>query len=132
MADLTIDQVKDYLGKLTVLELADLVKSLEEAWGVSAAAPVAMVAAAAGDGGAAAEAEQTEFDVVLISSGDKKIAVSRRPRSSSTACRRRSRRVCPRRTPPTSRGRSRKPAAPWRSSSATLRVTPGPHSPRGG
>ncbi len=75
MADLTIDQVKDYLGKLTVLELADLVKSLEEAWGVSAAAPVAMVAAAAGDGGAAAEAEQTEFDVVLISSGDKKIAV---------------------------------------------------------
>jgi large subunit ribosomal protein L7/L12 len=76
MADLSIDQVKEFLGKLTVLELADLVKALEEEWGVSAAAPVAVAAVggAGGDGGGAAE-EQTEFDVNLISSGDKKIAV---------------------------------------------------------
>jgi large subunit ribosomal protein L7/L12 len=77
MADLSIDQVKEYLGNLTVLELADLVKALEEEWGVSAAAPVAVAAmpgAGGGDGGAAAE-EQTEFDVNLISAGDKKIAV---------------------------------------------------------
>ena len=77
MADLSIDQVKEFLGNLTVLELADLVKTLEEEWGVSAAAPVAMAMAAGaggGDAGAAAE-EQTEFDVNLISSGDKKIAV---------------------------------------------------------
>jgi len=75
MADLSIDQVKEFLGNLTVLELADLVKALEEEWGVSAAAPVAVAAVAGGgDAGAAAE-EQTEFDVVLISVGDKKIAV---------------------------------------------------------
>jgi len=77
MADLSIDQVKEFLGNLTVLELADLVKALEEEWGVSAAAPVAVAAmpgAGGGDGGAAAE-EQTEFNVNLISAGDKKIAV---------------------------------------------------------
>ena len=77
MADLSIDQVKEYLGNLTVLELADLVKALEEEWGVSAAAPVAVAAmpgAGGGDAGAAA-VEQTEFDVNLISAGDKKIAV---------------------------------------------------------
>ena len=75
MADLSIDQVKDFLGNLTVLELADLVKALEEEWGVSAAAPVAVAAAGGGGDGAAAVEEQTEFDVILISSGDKKIAV---------------------------------------------------------
>lgn len=77
MADLSIDQVKEFLGKLTVLELADLVKALEEEWGVSAAAPVAVAAmpgAGGGDGGGAAE-EKSEFDVLLISAGDKKIAV---------------------------------------------------------
>ena len=77
MADLSIDQVKEFLGKLTVLELADLVKALEEEWGVSAAAPVAVAAmpgAGGGDAGGAAE-EKTEFDVHLISAGDKKIAV---------------------------------------------------------
>ena len=77
MADLSIDQVKEFLGKLTVLELADLVKALEDEWGVSAAAPVAVAAmpgAGGGDGGAAAE-EKSEFDVLLISAGDKKIAV---------------------------------------------------------
>ncbi|MAM02793.1 MAG: 50S ribosomal protein L7/L12 [Myxococcales bacterium] len=78
MADISMDQVKDYLGNLTVLELSELVKTLEEEWGVSAAAPVAAVAmapgAGGGDAGAAAE-EQTEFDVMLISAGDKKIQV---------------------------------------------------------
>ena len=76
MADLSIDQVKEFLGNLTVLELADLVKALEEEWGVSAAAPVAVAAVGGGggDAGAAAE-EKTEFDVHLISAGDKKIAV---------------------------------------------------------
>ena len=75
MADLSIDQVKEFLGNLTVLELADLVKALEEEWGVSAAAPVAVAAVAGGGDGGAAVEEQTEFDVNLISSGDKKIAV---------------------------------------------------------
>ncbi len=74
MADLTIDQVKEFLGKLTVLELADLVKQLEDEWGVSAAAPIAMAAMPA-DGGGAAEEEQTEFDVILTGPGDKKIQV---------------------------------------------------------
>ena len=64
------------MGKLTVLETADLVKQLEEAWGVSAAAPVA-VAAAGGGGAAAPEAEvKTAFDVVLVSvPADKKISI---------------------------------------------------------
>jgi large subunit ribosomal protein L7/L12 len=64
----------DQLSGLTVLEIADLVKQLEEKWGVSAAAPVAM-AMPAGGGAAPAEAaeEQTEFTVVLIDGGDKKI-----------------------------------------------------------
>ena len=75
MADLTIDQVKEFLGKLTVLELADLVKQLEDEWGVSAAAPMAVAAAPGGDGGAAPEAEQTEFDVILTGAGQKKIQV---------------------------------------------------------
>ena len=78
MADISMDQVKDYLGNLTVLELSELVKTLKEEWGVSAAAPVAAVAmapgAGGGDAGAAAE-EQTEFNVMLISAGDKKIQV---------------------------------------------------------
>ena len=77
MADISMDQVKDYLGNLTVLELSELVKTLEEEWGVSAAAPVAAMAmapGAGGDAGAAAE-EQTEFNVMLIAAGDKKIQV---------------------------------------------------------
>lgn len=73
MADLT--KIAEELGKLTVLEAAELVKSLEEEWGVSAAAPAAVaVAGPAGDAGGAAE-EQTEFDVVLAEAGGNKIAV---------------------------------------------------------
>jgi large subunit ribosomal protein L7/L12 len=68
----------DQLGKMTVLELVELKSSLEEEWGVTAAAPVAAaapgVAAAGGDGAAAAE-EQSTFDVVLAGAGDKKIQV---------------------------------------------------------
>jgi len=73
MAD--IGKLKDELSKLTVLEAAELVKTLEEEWGVSAAAPVAVAAAAAGgDAGEAAEAK-TEFDVVIKETGPKKIEV---------------------------------------------------------
>ena len=73
MAD--IEKITEDLSGLTVLEVADLVKALEEKWGVSAAAPVAAVAAApAGDGGDAAE-EKTEFDVILTNAGGNKIAV---------------------------------------------------------
>ena len=76
MAEITRDQVIDYLSNLSVMDIANLTKDLEEKWGVSAA-PVAVAGAvAAGDGGAAAEAEeQTEFSVELTAVGDKKINV---------------------------------------------------------
>jgi large subunit ribosomal protein L7/L12 len=71
-------KVLDTLGKMTVLELVELKKAIEEEWGVTAAAPVAVAGVAApaagGDGAAAAE-EKTEFDVVLTGAGDKKIQV---------------------------------------------------------
>jgi large subunit ribosomal protein L7/L12 len=70
-----IDTLVEELGKLTVLEAADLVKKLEETWGVSAAAPVAMVAGPAAGGAAEAVEEKTEFDVVLTDGGANKIAV---------------------------------------------------------
>jgi len=75
MADLA--SIVDQLGKLTVVEAAELVKKLEEAWGVTAAAPVAVAAAPAAGGAAAPAAEaQTSFDVILASvPADKKIAV---------------------------------------------------------
>ena len=74
MADLA--KLVDELSSLTVLEAAELSKMLEEKWGVSAAAPVAVAAPAAGGGAAAAPAEeQTEFTVVLAKAGDKKINV---------------------------------------------------------
>ncbi len=67
------EQVVEFLENLTLLEAADLVKELEDKFGVSAAAPVAMAAAAAP--GAAAEEEKDEFTVVLTAAGDKKINV---------------------------------------------------------
>lgn len=72
-----VQEVIDIVKELTVLELSELVKALEEEFGVSAAAPVAVAAAGpAADAGAAAEEEaKTEFDVVLTSVGDKKINV---------------------------------------------------------
>lgn len=69
-----IAQLAEELGKLTVLEAVELVKQLEETWGVSAAAPVAMVAGPAAGPVEAAE-EKTEFDVVLTDAGGNKIAV---------------------------------------------------------
>jgi large subunit ribosomal protein L7/L12 len=78
MADL--EKIAEELSSLTVLEAADLSKLLEEKWGVSAAAPVAVAAAAAGGGEAAAE-EKTEFDVVLASFGEKKINVIKEVRA---------------------------------------------------
>ncbi|TXH34142.1 MAG: 50S ribosomal protein L7/L12 [Rhodospirillaceae bacterium] len=78
MADL--QKLVDELSKLTVLEAAELSKKLEEAWGVSAAAPVA-VAAAPGAAAAAPAAEQDEFTVVLVDGGDKKINVIKEVRA---------------------------------------------------
>ncbi len=74
----TVEQIAEQLDKLTLLEAAELSKMLQEKWGVSAAAPVAVVAVpggAAGPAGAAAAEEQTEFDVILSAAGDKKIQV---------------------------------------------------------
>ena len=73
MAD--IDKIIEELSGLTVLEAADLVKGLEDKWGVSAAAPVAVAAAGGGGGDAAPAEEKTEFDVILTSDGGKKIQV---------------------------------------------------------
>jgi large subunit ribosomal protein L7/L12 len=78
MAATGVDKVFDELGKMTVLDLVELKKKIEEEWGVTAAAPVAVAApgaapAAAGDGAPAEE--QTEFNVVLTGAGDKKIQV---------------------------------------------------------
>lgn len=70
------DQILEAIENMTVLELSELVKALEEKFGVSAAAPVAVAAMPGAAGGAAAEAEEkTDFDVVLTSAGDKKIQV---------------------------------------------------------
>ena len=78
MADLA--KLVDELSALTVLEAAELSKLLEEKWGVSAAAPVAVAAAAPGAAAPAAE-EKTEFDVVLADAGDKKINVIKEVRA---------------------------------------------------
>jgi large subunit ribosomal protein L7/L12 len=75
MAD--IEKIKDQLSKLTVLEAAELVKMLEEEWGVSAAAPVAVAAVAAGGAEAGADGGEakSEFDVIIKDTGPKKIEV---------------------------------------------------------
>lgn len=73
MSDITKEQVVSFIENMSVLELAELVKELEEKFGVSAAAPVAVAAAPAA--AAAAVEEKDEFDVVLASAGDKKINV---------------------------------------------------------
>ncbi len=81
MADL--DKLAEELSSLTVLEAAELSKMLEEKWGVSAAAPVAVAGAAPAGGGDAGEAaeEKTEFDVILAAAGDKKINVIKEVRA---------------------------------------------------
>ncbi|NLD95084.1 MAG: 50S ribosomal protein L7/L12 [Fibrobacter sp.] len=75
MATLTKDEIIDAIGSMTVIELSDLIKAIEEKFDVKAAAPVAMAAAPAGGAPAAAAEEKTEFDVILKEAGDKKINV---------------------------------------------------------
>ena len=75
MADITKADVIEFVKNMTVLELSELVKEMEEVFGVSAAAPMAVAAMPAGGGEAAAAEEQTEFDVILEAAGDKKIQV---------------------------------------------------------
>src|SRR5438270_10373740 len=78
MAATGVDKVFDELGKMSVLELVELKKKIEDEWGITAAAPVAVAAApgaAAAGGDGAAEEEKTAFDVVLTGAGDKKIQV---------------------------------------------------------
>jgi large subunit ribosomal protein L7/L12 len=79
MADL--DRLVEELSKLTVLEAAELSKKLEEAWGVSAAAPVAMAMAPGAGAAAAVVEEKDEFSVVLVEAGDKKINVIKEVRA---------------------------------------------------
>jgi large subunit ribosomal protein L7/L12 len=82
MADITKADVIEFIANMSVLDLSEMVKELEEKFGVSAAAPVAMMAGAmpAGEAEAAAE-EKTEFDVILIAAGDKKIGVIKEVRA---------------------------------------------------
>ena len=79
MADL--EKLAEELSSLTVLEAADLSKMLEEKWGVSAAAPVAVAAVASGDAGGAPAEEKTDFEVLLAAIGDKKINVIKEVRA---------------------------------------------------
>ena len=81
MADVTKEDVIEFIANMSVLELSELVKELEEKFGVSAAAPVAMAMAAPAAGEAAAAEEKTEFDVILETAGDKKIGVIKEVRA---------------------------------------------------
>lgn len=82
MADITKDDVIEFISNMSVLDLSELVKELEDKFGVTAAAPMAFAAGAMpGGGDAAEEEEQTEFDVILETFGDKKISVIKEVRS---------------------------------------------------
>ena len=84
MSDLTKDQVVEWLSGQSVIEISDLVKELEEKWGVSAAAPAAVAVAApagGGDAGGGAAEAKTEFDVILSEFGGNKIAVIKEVRA---------------------------------------------------
>ncbi len=83
MSDISKEQVIDWLSGQSVIEIADLVKELEEKWGVSAAAPaaIAVAAPAGGEGGGDAAEEKTEFDVILTEMGGNKIAVIKEVRA---------------------------------------------------
>jgi large subunit ribosomal protein L7/L12 len=82
MADVTKEQVIEFISNMSVLDLAELVKELEEKFGVSAAAPMVMAAGPAA-GAAPAEEEKDEFDVVLINCGEKKINVIKAVRAAT-------------------------------------------------
>ena len=83
MTDITKNDVIEFIANMSVLELSELVKEMEEKFGVSAAAPVAMMATGPADaaGGGEAAEEQTEFDVILTAYGDKKIQVIKEVRA---------------------------------------------------
>jgi len=81
MADITKDDVIEFIANMSVIELSELIKEMEEKFGVSAAAPVAMMAAPASGQTEDKAEEKTEFDVVLIAPGDKKIAVIKEVRA---------------------------------------------------
>ncbi len=84
MSEITKEQVVDWLSGQSVIEIADLVKDLEEKWGVSAAAPAAVAAAApagGADGGESGGEEKTEFDIILSEFGGNKIAVIKEVRA---------------------------------------------------
>ena len=81
-ASITKEDVIEFVAKMSVLELSELIKEMEEKFGVSAAAPVAMMAAGPAEGAAGAQAEEkTEFDVIITAAGDKKIAVIKEVRA---------------------------------------------------
>lgn len=81
MADITKEDVIGFIANMSVIELSELVKEMEEKFGVSAAAPVAVAATGLAGADAAKEEEKTEFDVILIGFGDKKIAVIKEVRA---------------------------------------------------
>jgi len=83
MAEITKDDVIEFISNMTVLELSEMIKEMEEKFGVTAAAPVAMMGGVmpGGDAGGAAEEEKTEFDVILLTPGDKKIQVIKEVRA---------------------------------------------------
>ena len=81
MAEITKDQVIEYISGMSVLELSELVKELEEKFGVSAAAAVAAAPAAGSAAGSEVEEEKTEFDVIMTSFGEKKINVIKEVRA---------------------------------------------------
>ncbi len=82
MAKLSVEELLDAIGSLTLVEAGELVKAMEEKFGISAAAPVAVAAGpAAGGGEAEAAEEQTEFDVILAGFGDSKVAVIKEVRA---------------------------------------------------
>ena len=81
MADITKEDVIEFIANMSVLDLSELVKEMEEKFGVSAAAPMAISAFAPAEGGGAAAEEKTEFDVILTTFGDKKIQVIKEVRA---------------------------------------------------
>jgi large subunit ribosomal protein L7/L12 len=81
MAKLSIEELLDAIGSLTLIEASELVKAMEEKFGISAAAPVAVAAGPAAGGAAEAAEEQSEFDVILTGFGDAKVAVIKEVRA---------------------------------------------------
>jgi len=81
MADITKEDVIEFIANMTVLDLSELVKEMEEKFGVSAAAPMVFAGGVPAEAGGAAEEEKTEFDVILTTFGDKKIQVIKEVRA---------------------------------------------------